>query len=491
MEYPNMKRLVIRCAAFGAGLMWTGLASPFGAPAETPVTGTLAAYFDDEQKKEEPPATPAAPAEETKVADNGGCAEEPSCEAEDSCGDEVACGDAVAAKGIFCDDWCTLCIDDCWPFCCCCDYGEACTLKSHLTPNCCNGPTYGGWISFGYYNKPERLSFNDGDSLSFNDFPDHLNLDQLWLYVEKAAKTDGCNADFGYRYDIMYGVHGHAAQAYGNPRAFEPVFGKNLGSWDASLDHGPYAWAMPQLYGEVGYNDWSIKVGRFFTPVGYEVIPDTGNFFYSHSLTHYNSEPFTHTGVLGTYKGNDSFTPFAGWALGWDTGFDQFLGGNIFIGGFTQKVTDNVAFTYGTTAGNQGWFSGGQDGYTQHIVTTAKLSSKWDYVFQSDWATANGTITDATFDQESGGITNYLFYTVNDCWKLGGRVEWWKSNNVVTGDNVSFYDVTAGVNYKASANTMIRPEIRYDWTPAEDTVNAALGDFYNQWWFGIDVVTTF
>ena len=70
-----------------------------------------------------------------------------------------------------------------------------------------------------------------------------------------------------------------------------------------TFDNGIYGWAMPQAYGEVGYGDWSVKVGHFFTPVGYEVVPATGNFFYSHSLTLFNSEPFTHTGVLGTYSG--------------------------------------------------------------------------------------------------------------------------------------------------------------------------------------------
>ena len=106
----------------------------------------------------------------------------------------------------------------------------------------------------GYYNKNERFSFIDGDELSFNDFPDHLNLDQAWFYVEKVAKTDACYCDYGYRMDIMYGAQAHAAQAFGNPGAFD---GPNMGSFDANWDHGIYGWAMPQVYGEVGYNDLS------------------------------------------------------------------------------------------------------------------------------------------------------------------------------------------------------------------------------------------
>ena len=130
---------------------------------------------------------------------------------------------------------------------------------------------------------------------AFDDYPDHLNLDQAWVYFEKIAEADACSADWGYRFDMVYGVDAQKTQAFGND--------DNV--WDVSFDNGSYGWAMPQAYAEVGFGDWSVKVGHFFTLVGYEVIPATGNFFYSHSYTMFNSEPFTHTGVLGTYTASD------------------------------------------------------------------------------------------------------------------------------------------------------------------------------------------
>ena len=81
--------------------------------------------------------------------------------------------------------------------------------------------------------------------------------------------------------------------------------------------NGKYGWALPQAYLQFNKGDLDIKVGHFFTPLGYEVIPATGNFFYSHSYTMFNSEPFTHTGVLSTYKASDTMyrTTLAGrWA---------------------------------------------------------------------------------------------------------------------------------------------------------------------------------
>jgi hypothetical protein len=333
----------------------------------------------------------------------------------------------------------------------------------------------------GYYNHNERLSFDQSDGLAFRDYPHHANLDQAWLYVEKLAEADCCCADWGYRVDVMYGVDAQFAQAFGNPRALD---GPNLGAWDASFDHGPYGWAMPQAYVQYAYGDWSWKIGHFWTPAGYEVVPATGNFFYSHSLTQFNSEPFTHTGALGQYSANDCMTWYLGWSLGWDTGFDQFGSGNIFLGGFTRNLNDSVTFTYITTVGNFGWRSGDQFGYSHHVVLVNELNSCWTWVLQHDYVHTDGTFADDGFQNEDYGVTNYLFYKLNDCWSVGGRFEWWKSNNV-TGFSDSFQDATVGLNYRPHANLVLRPEIRYDWT------NEGAIDGYNQWFFGADAVLTF
>jgi hypothetical protein len=55
----------------------------------------------------------------------------------------------------------------------------------------------------------------------------------------------------------------------------------------------------------------------------------------------------------------------------------------------------------------------------------------------------------------------------------------------MTGDSTSYYELTGGVNYHANANLVIRPEIRYDWSPTDFP-----GD-YNRAIFGIDAVLTF
>jgi Putative beta-barrel porin-2, OmpL-like. bbp2 len=479
-----MKRLFTICTALAASLLsaQSALAEETGFAA-----GSLAAYFED------------APAEEPVIEEHDGaaadeaasslcgeeeagdctsdCAEEASCECDDAgCCEEPAsgCGDGCGNAGCFCDGWGTLGIDD---YFCCCDYGDACKLQSHLTP-CCNDVTYGGWFSIGYYTDNDPLSFEDNDLLSFWDNPNELNFDQQWFYIEKLAKGD-CSWDVGYRFDLVYGVDTQKTQAFGNSGFPNPQ------GYDNSWDHGKYGWAAPQAYLQFNKDDLDIKVGHFFTPIGYEVIPKTGNFFYSHSYTMFNSEPFTHTGALATYTASDKVTYYGGWTLGWDTGYDQFGDGNNFLGGAGLQLSDSVKYTYLCTAGDLGWRG---DGYSHSNVVDFTLSDKWQYVLQSDLL--DSSATDEVDEALSYGVNNYLFYTINDCWKWGTRMEWWKSNQL-TGDQTSFYAVTTGLNYQASANLILRPEVKWNWTPADDAVEGVIGEEFNNTIFGMDAIYTF
>ena len=235
------------------------------------------------------------------------------------------------------------------------------------------------------------------------------------------------------------------------------AFSNPPGVWDEGWDHGIYGWAIPQLYGEVAMGDFSVIMGKFFTLIGYEVVPAPQNFFFSHSLTMFNSEPFTHTGVLGTYSGFENLTLYGGWTLGWDTGFDNFNSGNNFLGGFALDLLDAVTFTYMSTYGNFGAISQtNENDYMQSCVFDVALTERFNYVFQTDYKNLDGP------DGEDVGINQYLFYSFSDAVAFGSRIEWWRN------DSVSNYEYTTGVNVKLLDNLILRPEYRKDWVPAND-----------------------
>jgi hypothetical protein len=357
---------------------------------------------------------------------------------------------------------------------CCCDSWCSCNGYSWLANDLsvcwlpelgfksCPCWEVGGWTELGFTdnNIPLSQAYNDG--LSFNDVPDHLHLNQQWIYAGK--KADGsCGLDFGARVDMVYGTDAQKTQAHGNPNSSI----RNFGNYDNSLDHGEYGWAIPQLYAEIAYYDWSVKVGHFFGLFGYETVAAPRNFFYSHSysMTPRFGMPLTHTGILATYTGFENLNLYGGWTLGWDTGFDQLNSGNNFLGGFNYAITSWAQVSYYLTYGNFGFLDGGDNNSYQHIVMlNLALTDRLTYVLQNDVvSTSNPGVSE--FDTCS--VNNYLIYRWSDLLAFGGRMEWWKA------DGVSFYEATGGVNIYLTENLVFRPEVRQDWAPGigldEDT----------------------
>ncbi len=331
----------------------------------------------------------------------------------------------------------------------------------------------GGWFQGGYHSEDNGL---------FNSNPDRFNLHQAWFFAEKVAKP-GANGGlgFGWRFDGMYGTDAGDTQAFGNTT---DGFGRVRGFDNGFNRGGDYGWAIPQLYAEVAAENWSAKIGHFYTLVGYEVVTAPDNFFYSHAMTMYNSEPFTHTGAVGTFNVSDDLTVYAGWTLGWDTGFDQFADGSSFLGGFSAPLSDASTLTYITTIGDFG--ARGSDAYSHSIVVDTAVTDNFNYVLQSDLVRIGST------GEDNVGLNQYFLYSINDCLGVGSRIEWWKGDTLTgyaphggilpASGSHSYYGATFGVNYKPHANIIVRPEYRVDWSPA-------LG--YDEGYFGIDMIALY
>jgi hypothetical protein len=416
--------------------------------AVVPTTLAYDAYYAQDEKEASPSDQPAPVA----ASDNSGTTA--TCNNGCTSGCDACCESGHSWSLLGCGDCCNL--GDPWKL-----FPEGCVG--------CN-TNVGGWFQFGYHDA--------GDGL-FNNHPHRVNLHQAWLFAERVAEGGDCSCDWGYRFDVMYGVDAQDTQAFGN----------NPGEWDYQngFDHGIYAWALPQAYVDVAYGNWLFRVGHFYTYQGYEVVQAPNNFFYSHAMTFYLTEPFTHTGAVARYNMSDDVYLLGGWTVGWDTGFDQFDQGNNFIGGFGFPIMEDLKFSYVLTAGNLG--KRGDDAYTHTVLFDWTMTERLQYVLQSDLLRVDDT------GEDNFSLVQYLFYTVNDCVKVGGRVEWWRGDDV-TGftfadfdgnprTNISpaaaqsYYEATFGVNIKPNANLVFRPEIRQDWAPFAD---------YDETIFGVDVI---
>ncbi len=430
-------------------------------------------------------STPAEPLDIQLV----NCTEGSACDAASSCdgvagdcvgGCETGCGGCGCFGGELGDPWTAISLFD-----------DECGAN-HFKDN---GWVMGGYTQFGYQNSPDGAFTGNGPFLNQKEW-NRFALNQQYMYLGKVA--DGSNGvGFGFRADFMYGIDGNEGQSFGN---VNPGHWDYLNGWGGPGDpnsRGPYEFAMPQLYGEVASGDLSVKVGHFYTPTGYEVIPSNQNFFLSHQLTWYNSEAFTHTGFLANYKVNDKLSVQGGWTLGWDTGFYQYHGGSNFTGGFIYNYDDKTAFVESTTIGNLGWRG---DGILNTMVLSRRWSDKISTVHQFDVFNTNLTVggTPANFNNPTtvpgGGITqdsisilNYAFYDLSPKVKLGVRQEWYLA------DHVSYQTYTYGVNFKPTSNLVIRPEVRHMISDNHNIYSGQgySGQLFNQTVLGVDAILTF
>ena len=359
---------------------------------------------------------------------------------------------------------------------------------NHFTDN---GWVMGGFTQFGYQSAPDGAFAGNGPFVNQKEYK-FVGLNQQYMYLGKVA--DGSEGfDWGFRADMIFGLDGNEGQSFGNvnPGHFDYFNGWN---------HGAYEWALPQAYAEVATGNLSLKAGHFYTLMGYEVIPSNGNFFLSRQLTFYNSEPFTHTGLMATYKFSDKLIANYSWVLGMDSGFYQYNQANAYHGGLTYLIDDQTTFNMTTIIGNLGWRG---DGSINSLVLSRKWGEKFSTVHQFDMLSTNAPVNFNTNPTPTGfvsgppaagvarnstGLINYAFYDINSKLKAGARYEWYKA------DGTSYQTLTGGVNIKPMANLVIRPEVRYMFSPGNHQTYTGpkySGQLFNQTVFGIDAILTY
>ena len=396
-----------------------------------------------------------------------------------------------------------------------------------------NGFKVGGWLNGGVtFNAngngmATTQGFNGG--ATFGDRADIPQLNQLYLYFQRAVATEGDAWDFGGRFDFNYGTDSIFTQSYGIPTI--NVTNGNVvstrGNWDLNLTRGQYYdIALPQAYLEsyipIG-NGLDVKVGHFYTPIGYEVVTAPDNFFYTHAYTMQFGEPFTHTGALGNYAIDGNWSAMGGVITnsatgGWDGGFNGQWNSWDGIAGMTYTTDDkatsfNAAGTYGGTSStaNSGTWS------MYSLVLKHNILEDLHFVLQHDHGFANNvcsggsngiaacsTSVATSQNPQWYGIHSDLFYDVMDGLGAGLRVEWFRDNDgfrvgapgrVGAGINpnnpnnggttnfvganytvsylsASYYEVTLGLNWKPLKWLTVRPNARFDWISASSLAGA-------------------
>ena len=396
--------------------------------------------------------------------------------------------------------------------------GEPWTLFSNDNKR---GIIIGGHTQVGYHG----AGVNNVGTELFNTYSERVQLNQQWLYVAKVAQSDGKGADWGFRFDYVYGTDGPDLQAHG---------ASEIDAWDNSWDHGlAYGHAMPQLYAEVDTGSMRIKGGQFFYHGQYEVAPATGNFFYSRSASMTLAEPTSLTGVIAEIPLSDHMQVYAGWAAGWDSSFAG-NGGSVFLGGVKMQLNDNMHLTYATTNGDlghdltyrsndfartnpatfgnpEGWRNARPtEGYSHTVILRTQLTDRIHTVFHhalvsgadrtldtnlpnggnQNYIGNNALADQNAYDGTIATLCNYVFYSINDCTEIGLRAEWINNDRWID----EIHGTVVGINYHHTPNLVIRPELQFvnyhkNWKTADAQI--PFRTFRDATVFSIDAVLSY
>ncbi len=396
-----------------------------------------------------------------------------------------------------------------------CGSCDTCGGSSYCEPSRCAGGgcggglgiTFGGWLDQGITVNGRRVADRFNGPVTFNDRDGEYQMNQLWLYAEKEVDTGGYGWDVGGRIDAVYGTDWRFTSSIGLED-----------DWNESERF--YGVAVPQAYVDVAVNDLTVRMGHFYTIIGYEVVTAPDNFFYSHAYTFQYGEPFTHTGLLASHAVSDQIAISGGFDRGWDTWEDnntdlEFLGGISWT-----SCDESTSVAFGLTSG--AYDDAGDLNRTMYsVVLSHRINCRWRYVLQHDYGidddgSLRNPLTGATPDAEWYGVNQYLFYDVNECWSVGARVEWFRDDDGTRvggigapggwtlGPNKAanqqgwagdFSAVTIGLNWKPTDWINVRPECRWDWYdgPADGLGRLPYdaGSRDNQFTFGTDLIVVF
>jgi hypothetical protein len=310
----------------------------------------------------------------------------------------------------------------------------------------------------------------------FDDRSNEPLLNQILLTAERPLDSGATGFDWGFKLQGMYGsdarfIHSLGLQDHATDRQLQPDLVEaylNLHFTAAATAGGV-----------------DVKVGKFVTLEGAEVIDNTGNLFYSHTYLFNFGIPFNHTGVLATIHATKGLDVNLGLVRGVNTSIDDNNDALAFHGGFGLPglADGKLTVLVSTHIGPETPRDDKRRRYLNDIVAiykasdTLTLTTDLNYIYD-DLAKAKGY-----------GVAQYFSWVVSPTATFNLRAELWRDqdgfyvaqfgNNTdllgflrgdsftadprtVGGGSTTYGALTIGVTYKFADTLTFRPELRYD-----------------------------
>jgi hypothetical protein len=307
-----------------------------------------------------------------------------------------------------------------------------------------------GWTSGSY---TASSASNTNAPITFNDFANAGQMNQNWLEVVKAIDTEKKERQFGFRYaGILPGTDARFTIARGLG---------TVGTGDYPIDPMVYGYGeyyLPELLGGT-----TIRVGKWGTAVGYEVIDAVNTPFLTKSYN-FQYNPFTHTGVQATSQISENVSLYYGAVTGSDVFIDP-AARLTFVGGFKWAPKDaktnlGVNVVVSDAEFNVAENFAHYDAF--NAVLTHNITDRLTYVLDATYSLINNAPNVGAAHWY--GFANYLIYKhCNDKIVSNLRGEVFQDDEGFrTGTQGTYYAATYGVTYTPKDFLIIRPFFRYD-----------------------------
>ena len=236
---------------------------------------------------------------------------------------------------------------------------------------------------------------------------------------------------------------------------------------------------LQQMYGEylapIG-KGLDIKLGRFVTMHGAEVIESKDNWNFTRSLLFGYAIPFTHTGLRATYPWADWLSTTVGVSNGWDVVDDNNQGKTVEVSA-TVVPFEHASLTTTYMIGAEQNADNGNPRNLLDIVASyqpmdpLQLKLNFDYGWEHD-----GTrLPNAGQEKNASwtGLAGYARYQLCEKAALALRAEWLHDAdgirtaftsglNGVTGTDLQILEYTVTGEYKLTDHLLTRLEYRHD-----------------------------
>jgi hypothetical protein len=313
----------------------------------------------------------------------------------------------------------------------------------------------------------------------FDDRSNDYRFNQFSMIFERTL-AEGTGFDVGFKVQAIYGSDSRFIHARDLPEA-DSFFRKETVQIDPT-----------QFYGLVRIpvgSGLTVKMGKYVSPLGYEVIDAPGNPLYSHSYLFGFAVPATHTGIQLDYPITDFLGVCYGLVRGWDSITVDPNDTLSHMFGFALKPTKALTTLVNVITGPERPHENTDYRTVVDFIATYQWTESWSTSVNVDWGNERGV---SDMGDNWWGVAAYATYKFSPFVASTLRAEYFRDN---TGSRLGIaerlVEVTLGVDlhpFKDLYNLRFRPEVRWDHAVGEPFDR---GTKHNQFTLGGDVIFTF